>query len=451
MYKSKQSINIIREDIGFDVGPDMLRAIQNLPYEKLEQIIEHVLSADGEDITLPNVTEVWPIITLRSSLFAAGGLYANIDTPIGVNLMDAWNPRKQGTGQWSDSIMRTLLYSHGMMIEDPLIATFDMFHQMPKETHPLFLDSILAVISSVSEIYPLLDDGIITTFYMSDEELDNTKIISNKILGKLEKQDSPLSSKNVWDEFENNFINGLASPSLKELWRQIRGGNRTPDIGLVKSAIKEEGAELVEVFIDIVKDINSSAVIASMAEVVASSIAANKAFGGGFDILCQSEMAAKMLFLGTPDPSEEVRVHELGNIDIPNIDGLSPIDAVKLRQDSDALSQWRSDLSIALDGAKRLREKNGYDFDTSLYVNEIMNISHNSLIKQMNKSRVFNTKTLVNYAIGLLGVLSPDTIDGLLWGIGGATAATLLQSVAEKERISKYLNRHYLVFRSTKG
>jgi hypothetical protein len=451
MSSRKPAIEILRDETGEAVGPDLIQAIQSLPVERLETIAERALNDDTFIDTTPKTTDVWPVITLRSSVFMYGGLYADSQNPAGVNLMDAWNPRKQGTGLWSDAIMRTLLYSHGMTIEDPLCATLELFLNAPTDARrPLANSVLITAVTSIAEIYPLITDGIVTTFFMAKDELDASKQLGGRIMERLGAAESTISEDDVWNAFEKNFVNSL-SPSLQTLWKEIRGGNRSPDIELLKSGIKEDGKRIARIFLDAVENIDKTAVVSDMADSIATTLVANDSLGWNYDILCPSEMSAALLFMGAPDPIEELRVHELGSIDVPGIQGLSTSDAISIRRNSDSLDKWRTDLSVALDGAKRLRDKHGITFDTSEFVAETMQSAHETLLRTAKRSKAFTAKTLINYAIGMLGALAPNTIEGILYGMGAATAATIFQTAAEKVRIPDYLNRHYLVFRKPNG
>lgn len=43
---------------------------------------------------------------------------------------------------------------------------------------------------------------------------------------------SAYSDEDAWNEFEMEFVSGLSAP-LQALWKQVREGNRTPDLAYV--------------------------------------------------------------------------------------------------------------------------------------------------------------------------------------------------------------------------
>lgn len=60
-----------------------------------------------------------------------------------------------------------------------------------------------------------------------------------------------------------------------------------------------------------------------------------------------SPLLAKLPFVGTPDPTHELRLHELSRIDVPGIQQLLVGD-VRIRQASEAFALWRTRLSLGL-------------------------------------------------------------------------------------------------------
>ncbi|MCL1847220.1 MAG: hypothetical protein FWF91_04565 [Coriobacteriia bacterium] len=86
------------------------------------------------------VTEIWPLVTFRASLFFDQQKYVSPirgNVSAGLSLSSATNPRFSGTGVFSDGIMRALTYCHGLVIEDPLCHAAELHLGSTTEMHKL--------------------------------------------------------------------------------------------------------------------------------------------------------------------------------------------------------------------------------------------------------------------------------------------------------------------------
>ena len=110
-------------------------------------------------------------------------------------------------------------------------------------------------------------------------------------------------------------------------------------------------------FIDVVASLRPGAVIDNTLAIVSSARDDQRRLGGQHDILCASELFARLLFIGSADPLAELRVRQLAGTPVPNIGELDVADVVAIRQGSDAFANWRSRLSVALERAHRLRDE----------------------------------------------------------------------------------------------
>lgn len=122
--------------------------------------------------------------------------------------------------------------------------------------------------------------------------------------------DQELSMDEAWDTFEAGYVDSL-NPSLRELWSRIRGRDRSPPLDLVREGIAASDAELVRIFVDVVAHLRPSAVVDSTVEIVASALDDLRRLGSRHDVLCTSPLFARLLFLGTPDPVNQLRVSQL--------------------------------------------------------------------------------------------------------------------------------------------
>ena len=66
----RNSFDLVRSAIGESAGPDLVQAIDALPLDKVDEIAERILDSPRSG-PLPKrpVTEIWPLIPLRASLF----------------------------------------------------------------------------------------------------------------------------------------------------------------------------------------------------------------------------------------------------------------------------------------------------------------------------------------------------------------------------------------------
>lgn len=200
-----------------------------------------------------------------------------------------------------------------------------------------------------------------------------------------------------------------------------------------------------------IKDLRPQAVIDNAADMVASAVLAVEGLGGFYDLLCPSPLFAKMLFLGTSDPTHELRLHELGRVAVPGIGDLDVTDAVRIRQSSDAFALWRDQLSDALAHAHHIRQTQGADADTSTAVRELIAEARTSLHREARRSRLLNTTNPLAFVAGALGGAiagAPGGAVGTAFGAVGGTLGPLVQAVLNTRRVPGYVDRHYLVVRA---
>lgn len=94
------------------------------PSKQIDSLAEAIADCPRA-ISLPEkpVTEIWPLVPVRTSLFF---VHLNHESPVtgygaaGIRLSAATDVRLQGSGVVSDGIVRALPYCHGLLIEDPL-------------------------------------------------------------------------------------------------------------------------------------------------------------------------------------------------------------------------------------------------------------------------------------------------------------------------------------------
>lgn len=449
---SSRALDVLRT--GAEAGPDLADAVGKMPFERLGELAEMIIADSANPaLSAPSRTQVWPVVTIRASTFASGGVYRDSAGPAGLNLNAALNPRLAGTGHLSNGVLRALLYCHGLVVEDPIAAAAEMYLGTRGELRAVARLAIVAATTSVIEIAPLIDADVISTYFTTSEAQKPVRELGAAIAERLAEPGAGYSTADAWTAFEAGYIDGL-TPPLQELWRRVRSGDRSPPLELIEQGLQQGDADVVATFIEVIKNLRPQAVIDNAADMVASAVLAVEGLGGFYDLLCPSPLFAKMLFLGTPDPTHELRLHELGRVAVPGIGDLDVTDAVRIRQGSDAFALWRDQLSDALAHAHHIRQTQGADADTSTAVRELIAEARTSLHREARRSRLLNTTNPLAFVAGALGGAiagAPGGAVGTAFGAVGGTLGPLVQAVLNTRRVPGYVDRHYLVFEPNGG
>ncbi|MFT4216851.1 MAG: hypothetical protein QM619_06645 [Micropruina sp.] len=447
------AFDVVRTALEAPAGPDLVAAVESLTVGQVDELAERILDTP-RSAALPArpVTEIWPLIPLRASLFfdhLNNESPATDYSPSGIRLSAATDPRVSGTGEFSSGIIRALLYSHGLVIEDPLSHAAEMHLSQHREFREVSRLGISSAVASLSEIAALLDNDIVATFYTGGAELNAAGELGNDILTALDAESASYTVQDAWDEFEVEFVSGL-SPALQGLWREIRAGNRSPDVAPLRHAVEEGDSVLAETFIDVLRILNPRSIVENAITGTASTIALIQLLGGSSDVLCASPLMGRLLFVGTPDPVQQLRVHEVARTSVPNIDALSPTDLVSIRQSSDALATWRHDLAEALDYAERMRQIGNSPATVQQGVSEMLAEARQQLHKEAERSRVWRRENLVNFIAGGLGGAGGAVVGGTTAAIaGGAVSgvvAAFIQAAGQQQHVPGFLDRHYVAF-----
>jgi hypothetical protein len=449
---ASRTLDAMRMATGVDVGPELAVAVASMPLGRLDHLAETVLvEATQSTLAEPARTQVWPVVTIRASTFAAGGVYRDAAGPAGLNLNAALNPRFAGTGQFSDGVLRALLYCHGLVIEDPIAAAAEMYLGTRSELRAVARLALVAAITSIIEVAPLLDADVIGTYFTTSDAQEPVKELGAAIIHRLAQPGAGYSAADAWAAFEAGYVAGL-TPPLQELWRRVRSGDRSPPLELVEQGLQQGDVDVVSTFIDVLAELRPQAVIDNAADMVAAAVLAVEGLGGFYDLLCPSSLFAKMLFLGTPDPDHELRLHELGRVPVPGIADLRVTDAVRIRQTSDAFALWREHLTDALGQAHRVRQTYGAEADTAAVVREVIADARVSLQREARRTGLLNMANPLLFVAGALGGAvagSPGGAVGTAAGAIGGTLGPLVQAVLNTRRVPGFVDRHYLVFEPT--
>lgn len=445
------SFDVVRKSLGANAGPELVHAVDSASQPRLDELAEEIAALQPtKNLPARPVTEVWPLIPMRASLFfdrlgddLAAGFWST-----GVRLSAATDPRLAGTGIFSGGVLRALLYSHGLAIEDPLRHAAGMHLSQTAEFRGITRRALSAAAWSLSEIADLLDADVVNVFYTKATETERASAAAALMVRAIEEGAEGFSHAELWRSFESEFVAGISSP-LQEVWRQVRGGNRSPNLEFIKSAAGDDPV-LAETFVEVLSMLRPDTILENAIEATASSVAVIAQLGGNSDVFASSELMRTLLFVGAPNPAEQLRVHELARVEVPNIDNLSPRDLVRIRFDSDALATWRTDLASALDYADRQRAV-GVDPPTvGAGIAEMMAGSRQRLHREAARSAVWTGRNAMNFVAGALGGAGGAAIGGSAGSVVAAGAAggaaSLVQAVAQRERVPEFLDRHYLAF-----
>jgi hypothetical protein len=444
------SVDILRESTGETAGPELVVAVAEMPAARLDQLAERLLTEPPRPSVTPPQTEVWPLVTARASTFDTGGgaQYTDAPGPAGLNLNAALNPRYTGTGRFSDGVLRALLYCHGLVIEDPVVMAAELYTTSATGARPVARLAVNAAVTSVIEIAPLVDAGVVQTFFTPIAGQGEPRWIREAITAQLSEPAAPFTTDDAWDAFEGAFVDGLSAP-LQELWRRVRSGDRSPSLDLVQQGLEHDDTGLVRTFIDALAQLRPSVVVDNAADIVASALASLRQLGGRHDLLCPSPLFAKLLFVGLPDPAHELRLHELGRTEVPGIRGLLVPDAVRIRQTSEAFALWRVRLSVGLERAHHLRAELGAQTDTTGAVAEVLADARVSLFNEAERSKVLGGWRAMAFVAGALGGAVGGVtggVAGMVLGTAGGLLPPVLQAITARHAVPGFLRRHYVVF-----
>ncbi|MEZ0579276.1 hypothetical protein [Nocardioides sp. MH1] len=448
-----------REFCGTD-GPDLIRAVTALPLGELGLLVEEIVGlsfvglrqlsgpgapVDGQAESRPS-NQLRPLVNARAALLSRG---ANSMTggggPLGVNIMSAMTPRDVGANTFSSGVLRALLYCHGLVLEDPLAMASELYHLTPNATKEYARLFVEAALTSMVEVSELLDEGVVETYFVPTEDRRQTGL-AQRMRSSLAA--GPLSVDDVWDAFEANYIDGL-KPSLRELWKRIRSGDRAPSMDLVEETA-EADVEMLRIFVDVVASLRPSAVIDNTVQIVASALEDVSLLGWRPDVMCNSRLHAQLLYLGTDDPVARQRIDELAATAVPRLDGLAVSDVVKIRRLSDAFEQWRTDLSLGLDRAHSARAELGDGVDVAALIAETLQVARRGLTDEA-RNLTPATPGYVGFAAGALGGAVGGVLDGLsgvALGAAGSVAGSIasgLHGLTQRD-VRGVLQRHYVLF-----
>ncbi|HET8660596.1 MAG TPA: hypothetical protein VFM55_16525 [Micromonosporaceae bacterium] len=259
---------------------------------------------------------------------------------------------------------------------------------------------ITAATVSLCEVAPLLDTGVVQTFFTPTADLPDLGRIRAQARRELDRPGAPFGTPEVWEAFEASYVDGL-SPSLQELWRLVRSGDRHPPLDLVEAGLREDDVHVVRTFIEVLSALRPAAVVDNCLDVVLTSVAAQTRLGARHDLLCPTPLFAKLLFLGTDDPVHQLRLHELARMNVPGV--------------ADTIADARE-----------------------------------GLFRELGRSRALTLTGATPFVAGALGGAVGAATGGVaavLLGAAGGLILTVVQAIINaRQGPPGHIRRHYLVF-----
>jgi len=445
------SLIVLSERCGADRGPELVTALQRMPTALVGEAIEDLLSRRWLPAPTRPSGEVWPLVNSRTSTFTTGGSnqwYAGTAGPAGLNLVAATDPRASGTDQFPSGVLRALLYSHGLVIEDPILLAAEMYAGAPSESRHLARASIEAAVASMSEIAPLLEAGVVDTFFTPSSDQRHAVALAEALMNRLDDASCGFDVDAVWESFEAGYVEGLVAP-LREVWRQVREGERSPPLDLVEEAARLD-PQMAEIFVQVLAELRPRGVVENAVGVVASAIADIARYDTLADLLCPSRLFAELAFIGNSDPRHAMRLHQLAEIEVPRLDDLLIEDAVQIRRGSESFARWRQDLSVGLERAHRLQAELGPDVDATEVVAEALSTARDDLGREVRSSPALASSAgaMSFVAGGPGGAFGGGTrgLPGIALGAAGGAVPTILQATFGSRGIEAFVHRHYVLF-----
>ncbi len=445
------SLGVLSERCGTGSGPELVVALQGMPTDDLGDVVEDLLSRAWLPVANRPPGEVWPLVNSRTSTFTTGGSnqwYTATAGQAGLNLVAAIDPRATGTGQFPSGVLRALLYGHGLVIEDPVLLAAEMYAGAARESRRWARASVEAAVASMSEIAVLVDAGVVDTFFTTSADQHRAAVLAEALMVRLDEASSGFDVSTVWDSFEVGYVEGVTAP-LRELWRRVRAGDRSPPLDLVGAAAQID-PDMAEVFVQVLAELRPRGVVENAVSVVASAIADIAHYEAPADLLCPSRLFAELAFIGKPDPCHAMRLHQLAQIEVPRLDDLLIEDAVQIRQGSESFARWRQDLSVGLERAQNLQLELGPDVDATEVVGEVLAAARQDLLREVGaSSSLSNQAGVMSFVAGGLGGAlggAAGGVAGVGLGAAGGVAPTVLQAAFSPRTIETFLERHYVLF-----
>jgi hypothetical protein len=451
----KWSLSHVEEFFGTS-GPELVVAVQEAPEDALQDLAELLLDEDLCPQAVCDRLQVWPLFNSRMSSFEGGkesSAWASTGVLGGLSPLVAADPRHATRNLFPRGVARTLLYSHGIVLEDPIPVSCSMYLSASSERREIGRSMVNSAIQSAVEIAPLVKNDVIVPYWRPGFDQDTVRWVSEELNKRIEISGGPNAFRDeAWDLVEAVYVDGL-DESLQEVWRRIRAGDRAPDLNLIQDALETVGKSEVSSFLDIMQHLNPEVSFANMIAIIAHVLDDVLSMGGAIDFYAPTALFTRFLLATDPAPQDvdAARIRELARMNVPGLEDLSWSDIVSMRQNEDAFDLWRHQLSLGLQESMGFRSR-GEFVDSRRCVSDAL-IEGRIRIQQMQNASGFLSqlgKSSIAFTLGSLGGAvagSPGGQTATIFGAaGGGIGAALPSLVPTGNRVPNWLARHYLMF-----
>lgn len=445
------SLSRLEEMLG-TAGPELVVATQHASDEAIQECAEQILSDDLCPQHICNQLEVWPLFNSRLSGFRTGDQWAESPSLGGLSPLSAADPRFAGRTLFSRSVARVLLYCHGLVLEDPLAVACAIYRDQTGQ-HEAARAMFNAAVSSAVEISPLVDGGVVIPFWRPSLDRSRFELLLAELRREVEDRRGVAAlADEAWDVAEAMYVDGL-HPSLREVWRRIRNGDRAPDLRLVEEAVEAVGKHHVLAFLSVVESWNTTVAVDNVAEAVASTLDDAAAMGGEVDFFAPAAMFTRFLLATDPAPQDvdASAIRDLARTDVPGLDDVSWRDVIAMREHEDCFAIWRQQMTAGLREAQTIRAQ-GMSADTHQCIQEAVAQGRSAILRAQKSSRLLPrsggpTATFVlGAAGGAIGGATGGTAGITLGAFGGGLSSALPNLINPVNRAPSWLHRHYVAF-----
>ena len=439
------------ERLGAVPGPDLVHAATRCSLDDLAAICEEVNSSTHAEVDGPSSAgELWPLLNARSSTFATGaGTFAKAGGPAGVNLFAALDANQDIAAGFQTGVLRALLYCHGLVLEDPLGLAVDMLVNAPVDMRETARVPVVAAISTMSSIAPLIDGGVVSTYFTPTAEVVAPAEYRIALESALDDPKSNFDSGIVWDAFEGIYIDSLTEP-LRDLWADVRKGNTSPPIAHIEAALASGMDPVhVEVFIDAVAHLDPKGVVSNLIAATASAARDISLNGGRHDLFCSTRLEADLINAAPIGSLHARRLGDLASIDVPRLDDLALTDVVRIRKEDDDFHQFRLAVAEGLERAHNLVAEDP-SIDPVAIVAESVAAARYKLTEATRRSTFMSDRIngLLGFAAGAVAGAAgaaAGSASAIAIGAAGGLIPPLAAAVARRSD-NGFLQRHYLLF-----
>jgi hypothetical protein len=356
---------------------------------------------------------------------------------------------------FSRGVARILLYCHGLVLEDPLAvaSSICVSHLAEQSNNEAARAMFSAATASCVDIAPLVHDGVIVPYWRSSGNRRNIDLLRTELKQAVIARGGAVKySQEAFDMVEAVYIDGI-NPVLREVWRRIRAGDRSPDLALIQEALRQVGKHDVLVFLDLVESWSTEAAIDNVAETVAFALDDAMAMGGEVDFFAPAMLFTRFLLATGPTPQDidAASIRELARTEVPGLDDLLWTDVVSMRRHEDSFASWRHQMSSGLREAQLIRER-GMSSDNFRCIQEALTEGRLELKHAQRSSSFLQrlAKTSISFTLGAIG----GAVAGVSGGVAGASLGAIgagvsgiLPSIFDaKGAVPPWLRRHYVLF-----